>query len=427
MMAGLALASLAGVLGAPALGQAPAPPPAQPSTPAKGPQRMDKVRFEPVGYDQIQSWAKDDHLAAFTAFLKSCDRVIAAAKAGTLAGKIATPPPLLAACAEALGTTGIRSAAAARAFFERNFVPHRVIHDKAQGLLTGYYEPVIEGSRTKTGRFQYPIHKRPPELVNLVHEAQRGAMGQKLTHGRKTEKGIEPFATREEIEKGALAGRGLELIYLADPVDKFFMQIQGSGRIRLTDGSHIRVHYDGKNGHPYASIGRYLIERGLLASEGLSMQVLGRWLRADPKRGQETMWRNPSYVFFRELTGAEAQFVLGVLDIPLTEMRSLAVDTTWHPIGMPVWLAAPTVKNERTREGMRRLMIAQDVGSAIRGPERGDIFFGSGDAAARIAGVTKEPGNFIVLHPRGFTPEPAAAARQPLPVSAPRPPDAAKK
>lgn len=380
---------------------------------------MEKVRFEPVAFEQIHGWAKDDHLAAFKAFLKSCDRVIAAAKAGNLAGKIATPPALLAACADASAAKGVTTPAAARKFFESHFTPHKVVHDRTQGLLTGYYEPVIDGSRTRTGRFQTPLYKRPPELVNLVHEAQRGAMGQKLTHGRKTEKGVVPFATREEIEKGALAGRGLELIYLADPVEKFFMQIQGSGRIRLTDGTHVRVHYDGKNGHPYASIGRYLIERGVLASEGLSMQVLGRWLRADRKRGQETMWRNPSYVFFRELAGAEAESVLGVLDIPLTDLRSLAVDTTWHPIGMPVWVAAPTVRNARTPDGMHRLMIAQDVGSAIRGPERGDIFFGSGDAAARIAGVTKEPGNFYVLHPSAVTPAASVPAQPSKDASAP--------
>ena len=175
----------------------------------------------------------------------------------------------------------------ARAFFEANFTPNTVTHKGPQGMVTGYYEPIMEGSRTPQAGFQTPIYKRPPDLINLVDETQRGAVGTAFTHARKTDKGVEPFATRAQIEQGALNGKGLELLYFADPVDVFFMQIQGSGRVKLTDGSVIRVHYDGKNGHPYSSIGRFLIEKGLLAADKVSMGALAKWLRADPERGQD--------------------------------------------------------------------------------------------------------------------------------------------
>ena len=358
--------------------------------------------FEAVGFKDLPGWDKDDHLAAFKAFLVSCPRIKAAGRAGNKAGAIAIPPALLATCDAAAKVATPVTRAAARAFFEREFTPHRVVHAAPEGLLTGYYEPVLEGSRTPTEHFSTPIYKRPSDLVNLVHEAQRGAKADQLTHARKTAKGTEPYSTRAEIEAGALTGKNLELMYLADPVDTFFMHIQGSGRIRLTDGTTVRVHYDGKNGHPYTSIGRYLIDKGILAADKMSLGALRRWLRADPARGRDVMHQNASFVFFRELAGDEASGPLGVLSIPLVAGRSLAVDAGVHAIGMPVYVSAPmlTHASETTKkDGFHRLMVAHDVGSAIRGPERGDIYFGSGDAAGRLAGVTKHPGNFFVLLP----------------------------
>ncbi|HRD76623.1 MAG TPA: MltA domain-containing protein [Hyphomicrobiaceae bacterium] len=365
------------------------------------------VSLTPATFADLPGWASDDHLAAYRTFQRSCVRLIAAARTGNLAGKVATPLPLFAICQDALVKPLPKTRGAAREFFELSFAPHRVIHAGGQGLLTGYYEPLLEGSRKPTDRFTAPIYKRPADLINLVHEAERGGVGANFTHARKTLKGVVPFATRAEIEKGALKGLGLELLWLADPVDVFFLQIQGSGRIRLPDGSMVRVHYDGKNGHPYSSIGRYLIDRGILPADKLSMQALGRWLRSDPERAKPVMWHNASYVFFRELTGSEAESTLGVLEIPLTAGRSLAVDTSHHAIGSPVYVTSPTLTHARTPNGFHRLMIAQDVGSAIRGPERGDIFFGSGDRAGGIAGITKHPGNFYVLLPR---PVPSATA-----------------
>jgi membrane-bound lytic murein transglycosylase A len=293
----------------------------------------------------------------------------------------------------------ISTPAAAKTFFEAAFVPHRVVHRGAEGLLTGYYEPVLAGSRARSKEFCFPVYRRPADLVNLVGEAERGALADGLTHARKTAQGIEPYATRADIENGALEGQGLELIWLADPVDTFFMHIQGSGRIRFPGGETIRITYDGKNGHPYTSVGRYLIDAGLFAANDMSLDALKVWLAADPERGRRVMQENRSFIFFRELEN-EDDGPLGALEIPLSSGRSLAVDTGYHAIGTPVYVSAPTLTPWAAANSFARLMIAQDVGSAIRGPERGDIYFGSGDEAGRLAGTTKHAGRFFVLLPR---------------------------
>lgn len=357
------------------------------------------VSLKPVTFAELPGWAQDDHLAAFQTFLKSCERVTA--KAGS--DKASPPAIWVAACTNAgKQAAQIKSRENARRFFEQNFTPQAVAHNGTPGLVTGYYEPLIKGSRTPQGPYQTPIYKRPPDLVNLVDETQRGAKGAALTHARKTEKGFEPFYTRAEIEQGALKGKGLELVYFADPVDVFFMQIQGSGRVVLTDGTSVRVHYDGKNGYPYSSIGRYLIEKGLLAADKVSMGALRRWLHADPERGQQVMWQNHSFVFFRELVG-EAKGPLGAMNVALTPGRSLAVDPAHHVLGSLIYVSAPGVRRAFKAKSFERLMVAQDVGSAIKGPERGDIYFGSGDAAGRLAGVTKHAATFFVLQPNAGT------------------------
>lgn len=362
-----------------------------------------QLTYQPVTFADLPEWARDDHAAALKAFRLSCRPLQVLAQANGEGGKPIPPVALLAACAAAARVS--ETAAAARAFFEKNFVPHRVVHQGADGLLTGYFEPLMQGSRTPTDNFKTPIYKRPADLVNLVDEAQRGAAGNALTHARKTATGTEPFATRADIEKGALKGKGLELLYMANPVDVFFLQIQGSGRIQLTDGTTVRVSYDGKNGHPYSSIGRYLIDKGILDANRMSLDALAVWLKADPARAQPVMWHNKSYVFFRELQGEEGKATLGVHSIPLTPGRSVAVDAGYHDLGVPIFVSA-NLPHVVKGGAFNRLMIAQDVGSAIKGPERGDLFFGSGPEAAKIAGVTKHPGRFHVLLPR---PEAAAA------------------
>jgi len=363
------------------------------------------VTMTPATFAELPGWEADDHLAALKTFVKSCDKVI---KGVPGALDDATAAALADVCRAAVALKK-PTKASAKAFFESRFVPNRIVHKDNCGLLTGYYEPVLEGSRTREGPYQTPIYRRPPDLVNVVPETQRAAKSDALTHVRKTETGTTPYYTRAEIEQGALANKGLELLYLADPVDVFFMHIQGSGRVHLTDGTTTRINYDGKNGHPYSSIGRYLIEKGLIDANKVSMQNLCKWLREDKERGQKVMWQNASFIFFRELKDLDAGAgPMGALSVPLTPGRSLAVDPTYAPLGAPVYVSAPTLNpGGKKGAGFNRLMVAQDVGSAIKGPERGDIYFGSGDKAGRIAGVTKHPGNFFVL-----VPQPAASAGQ---------------
>ena len=238
-------------------------------------------------------------------------------------------------------------------------------------------------------------------------EEARAAAGIAYTHMRRTSAGLVPYPTRTEIEAGALAGQGLDVVWLADPVEVFFAQVQGSARIRLPDGRRLGLAYDGKNGHPYTSIGRVLIDRGAMTVDEMSMAALGRFLRADPERGREVMQHNASYVFFRAMAGDEEQVAQGALGVPLTTGRSLAVDTAFHRLGSPIFVDAPALRHGGQRRPFRRLMVAQDVGSAIRGAERGDIYFGSGDIAAARAGITKPPGRFFVLLPRA-APAPTA-------------------
>ena len=355
--------------------------------------------YLPVSFADLPGWADDDHAAALKALLSSCARLADVARADTALSGVLFPVSLRAVCAAA-NAVDASDATAARTFFETQFTPHKIVHGRPQGLLTGYYEPLFDGSRVREGVFQVPIYRRPPDLVNLVDEAARATVGTALTHARRTATGTEPYATREEIESGALAGQGLELLYLADPVDAFFMQVQGSGRIRLPDGTLVRVTYDGKNGHPYTSIGRYLVDTGALSLQDVTLDSLAAWLRADPDRARHVMWQNKSYVFFRALEGAEADSAKGVHGIPLIPGRSLAVDTAVHALGTPIYVVAPTLDHAFGGSSLQRLMIAHDVGSAIKGPERGDIYYGSGDVAGRQAGTTKHPGNFFALLPK---------------------------
>ena len=341
------------------------------------------VTFEPVSFADLPGWAGDDHLAAFGAYCATARGVPGAA---ALAGR-----------------ASITTAADARAFFEAQLEPSRVVYFGTEragpsGLLTGYYEPVLDGSLECMAPFTVLILRRPADLENVVSESERSAKSEGYSHMRRTARGLEPYATREEIERGALAGRGLELLYLADPVEAFFLHVQGSGAIRLRDGRLQRITYDGKNGHPYTSIGRTLIEDGSLPADTLTLQVLGDWLRADPERGRKVLWRNASFVFFRLLEGDAP---IGVLGAPLTTGRSLAVDPAYHELGSPIYVSAPSLTHAGASGGFHRLMIAQDVGSAIKGPERGDIYFGTGEAALAMAGITKHPGRFFVLRPRG--------------------------
>ena len=386
------------------------------------------MTYQRVGFNDLPGWQADDHRTAYAAFLNSCHRLVQMARGIKDTAQVASQAPkmlpdekLLPLCTTAQMLPGKPSNIEARNFFERYFVPHRVAHNGAIGLLTGYYEPVIEGSRLPDARFKAPVYKRPGDLVNLVEESQRGAQDGSMTHGRQTTAGISPYPTRADIDQGILKNKGLELLFLEDPVDVFFMQIQGSGRIKLPDGSMIRIGYDGKNGHPYTSIGRILIDQGEIPVERMSLTALAHWLKANAAKARDLMWANKSYVFFREYRGKESGSPQGVHEIPLTPGRSLAIDAGYHAIGLPVYVVAPQLTHAGSKTadakanggpaGFHRLMIAQDVGSAIKGPERGDIYFGSGDKAGKLAGVTKHPGNLFVLLPKSEAGDPPDAQK----------------
>jgi membrane-bound lytic murein transglycosylase A len=337
------------------------------------------VEFKPVRFSDIESWADDDHEAAFRALLKSCRRM--------------KQPDAACEAALALGDDATRDAA--RTFFETHYVPHEVVGG-APGFVTGYYEPEVKGARERGQDYDVPVYARPDDLLTLKADDERARFNETITGVRKTPGGEVPYFTRAEIDGGALSGRGLELLYLDDPVELFFMQVQGSGRVRLADGQVLRLGFAAKNGHPYTSIGKRLVEMDEGKPADLTMQGVKAWLRADPERARKLMHENRSYVFFREIDGDGP---IGAQGVALTPERSLAVDTEYHALGLPVFVAAPDLAAPDGTT-FRRLMVAQDVGSAIRGPERGDIFWGSGEAAGEIAGRTRHSAKFTVLLPK---------------------------
>ena len=353
---------------------------------------LDKTKVE---FAAVEGWEKDDHRGAFATFRKSCTRVITPLAGQPADGRLAD------ICRIAVLLPAKLSANDAKAFFELNFDPWLVKRPDKGAMLTGYFEPEVKGSLQPTKHFATPIYNKPDDLVLLTRVANRGALPADLTAGRMGTDGMMvPYYTRQEIEQGALNGKGLEIAYLADPYEAFVMQIQGSGLIRLPDGRGLRIGFAGKNGHPYTSVGKLLVERGDLQSESASMDSILAWMRVNKQRGQQLMWENKSYAFFRLLSTSEAQEgPQSAMQLPLIAGRSLAVDPRYYELGSPIWVAAPTLKDMQGKP-LARLLVAQDTGSAIRGPVRGDIFWGSGEAAGKIAGQTKHICDFYVLLPK---------------------------
>ncbi len=361
---------------------------------------MTEIRYRPLSFADLQGWDTDDVGGALEPF-SACSSALR----NLLNGPYANPPFLkdLASlsykAAELIQKSVTRKNA--RSFFEDNFTPHAVEHDGDAGLLTGYFEPVLQASRIATDHFTVPIYRRPEDLLNVVCDEKRGTVGDCFTHMQKTGQGLEPFADRAAIEQGALTGRGLELCYLEDAVDAFFLHVQGSGLLILADGSQIRIGYNDKNGHPYTSIGRYVIDNGFMQKGDVTLAALKSWLKADPDRGRHVMWQNKSFIFFKERPATRGAAPYGVADIPLTAGRSLALDSGFYSIGLPIFVSAPTLDPSPMYQGpLQRLLVAQDAGSAIKGPERGDFFYGTGDLAGALAGCTKHDCNFFVLLPK---------------------------
>lgn len=359
------------------------------------------VRLEPVDFSDLPNWQDDDHAHAFQAFVASSERLLEQAQTSG-AGYLGKPTPeaLMRCAAAAVAQNKALSRSDARKFFETYFHPHKIADGAEPGLLTGYYEPVLDASRSCSDSYPVPLLRRPENLINLVSDADRGQFGDQLTHALETDGDTVPCPTRSEIEQGALETRSLAFAWLRCPVDAFFLHVEGSGLLKFEDGCSQRVTYDGKNGHPYTSVGQHLIETGVFEKGTLTFQGLKDWLKADIQRARSVLWQNKSYIFFRELRSDEPDSALGVLQIPLVPGRSLAVDTTYHNMGSPIFVTAPDLEVDGVPDGYARLMVAHDVGSAIRGPERGDIFFGSGEDAGRRAGLTVHRGTFYVLKPK---------------------------
>ncbi len=331
---------------------------------------------EPVDFSALDGWTGDDHSAALACYRKSA----------SLPGELPPAPP------QDNLTDLFQDRGRARAFFEETFSAHRILAEP--GLLTSYFEPVLKGSRRRSTEYSVPVYRRPRNLKPLP--LGHPLLGLGLTAGREVSGQFEPYPTRAGIEAGALDGQDLELLYLADPIDAFIMHVQGSGLVELDDGTAVRLSFDGKNGHPYTSISKHLVKQGLIALEDAHLDGLIARLRAHPMP-QLFLNENQSYIFFRELESSEPG-PKGSSGAVLLAARSLAADPLYHGFGSPLWVAAP----ELTFEGkpLRRLLIAQDTGSAIRGPQRGDIFAGSGVEAGRIAGRIRHACEFVILRPR---------------------------
>lgn len=350
-----------------------------------------QLRLTPARFGELRGWENDTHHLALQTFSKSCDR-IGKRKAADAFGPIGgTYGDWQAVCAR-ITPALLNDPVAARAFFENEFnVWQATAEGEEEGLFTGYYEASLNGSRTRHGPYQTPLRKRPADLVMVdLGEFRDTLKGQRIA-GRVIDGNLKPFEDHRAIDQGKLPqDETLPLVFVDDPVKAFFLQIQGSGRIILDDGGLMRVGYAGQNGHPYYAVGRELVKRGLMDKSEVSMQSIENWLKNNPAQAKEILYTNPSYVFFTELTGDGP---LGGENIALTPERSIAVDRSRVAYGIPVWL-------QLKDQPFQRLMVAQDTGGAIRGPVRGDIFFGFGDRAEHLAGPMKSKGQWWFLLPK---------------------------
>jgi len=364
-----------------------------------------KLVLAPAAFTDLRDWEDDDPRPALRAFLRGCEVWRQLPQERPVDGKplFGTVGDWLPLCREAGALAD--DPAAVRRFFEERFAVFAVRdNDRAEGLFTGYYEPLLDGSPVPDDRFRHPVYRLPDDLVTVDLGLFDPELEGRRIAGRLDGRRLVPYPDRAGIEDGALAGRGLELLWVDDPVALFFLHIQGSGRVRLPDGRLVRIGYAGQNGHPYRAIGRDLVELGELAREEVSLFSIRDWLRAHPERAPEIMARNRSYVFFRELGEvAEDEGPIGSMGVPLEPGRSLAVDRRFLPLGVPLWLDT-TVPDPEGERPFRRLVVAQDTGGAIRGVVRGDIFFGSGPEAEFRAGHMKHPGRLFLLLPRALAP-----------------------
>jgi membrane-bound lytic murein transglycosylase A len=357
----------------------------QPETPAADtpPPALLVPTLVPVQWHAVDGWLQDDHALAFETFLDSCPAI----------GK---RPQWQVVC-DAAAQWGDRSAVGVRAFFERHFTPHQLRQGDGDpvGLATGYYVPDLRGSRQPSPAFPYPLYRRPDDLLVIDLRTVYPDLANYRLRGRIDGQRVVPYWDRAAIDGDGRPLAGQELCWVDDPVELFFLQIQGSGRILFEDGSRVMVNYAEQNGHPYRSISKWLIDQGVMPREQMSMQNIKEWARNNPDQVAELLNQNPSYVFFRELEGG-AVSPPGALGVPLTAGRSVAVDPRYTPLGAPVFLATTWPNSDRP---LQHLMLAQDTGGAIKGPVRADFFWGMGDEAGIQAGRMKQALRMWVLLP----------------------------
>lgn len=353
-------------------------------------------RLEPCTFAALPGWPGDDPRPVVLAMRRCAEHVIHVKRYRT--GSLGLASEDLLPSLRASLETDPQSPEAARSFFEAWFRPFRIA---AEGFVTGYYEPELRVCDKPGSRYRFPIYRRPDDLVDLDETNRPAEIDPGFAFGRRTGAGISEYADREAIETGALEGRGLEIAYAESRVDLFFVHIQGAARLIYPDGRTARITYAAKTGHPFTPIGRILIDRGELARDAVTMDAIRQWLADHPAEADRLMRRNRSFIFFREAPVDDpSDGPVAAAKVPLTAGRSLAVDRLIHTFATPLFVSAPALTHLDEGEPFRRLMLAQDTGSAIVGPARGDIFVGSGEAAGRHAGSIRHAADFFVLLPR---------------------------
>lgn len=373
-----------------------------------------EAQYEFASFAELDGWSTDKQASVFAGFRKSCEVLMKRKDAPDVR---VMEKALREVCPRALSLPDNIDDAAAKKFFEDNFRPVRISKlGETTGLLTGYYEPEVEGSLTITKGFTVPLYRRPPELISkarLGKGLMRAGFPSTGGAGHRVNGKFVEYHDRAAIEDGALAGRGLEIVWLRDAADAFFIQIQGSARIRLQDGSLVRVNYAAHNGHNYTPIGRNLIEAGVVPRDEISMENIRMFIAEMPEEGRELMRKNRGFVFFRIVDNLPADSeAVGAQGLSLIKDRSIAVDNKLHVYGSLFWIEAK-LQLQNTKEGQvfNRLMIGQDTGSAIIGIARADIYFGGGAEAGSIAGRIRNPGAFFMLVPNEIDPVRIAATQ----------------
>lgn len=356
----------------------------------------DHATLTPLAFDAIPGWAQDDHLAAFVPFQKTCRALIDDQPA--LRGARPAPAALLDICRDAV-RADVTTGAEARRFFERHFIAHAVQPLQGAGFITGYYEPEVAGALTRSAEFPWPLRARPAHLVTLTPETALRVGDDALVAALQTLQGLQAVPDRDRIENGALDPIAPPLVYVRDETEALLIHIQGSTRIRLTNGNIIRLAYAGRNGYPFTSPARLIAQEHGVAPEDLTLEKFKSWLRAHGDVGRDLIRRNRSYIFFRIADELQADDgPIGGAGIPLAPGRSLAIDRALWPYGLPFFIRSEAQGPDE--KPLARLMVAQDTGSAIIGPARGDVFFGSGAAMGVRAGNVRHAAEFFVLLPK---------------------------